>query len=64
MGRNLIDEVPIVRDEENGSFVFRQCRFQGLTELVIEMIGRLVEDEEIARFLSKDCEEELRELPT
>ncbi len=55
--RKLIHEVSIMGYEENRSFIFLERLFERFSCLVVEMIGRFIEDEEVIRILTENGEE-------
>ncbi len=48
-GRNPIEKVAIVARENDGAFIVGKHLLQQIERLEIEIVGRLVEDEEIGR---------------
>ena len=47
-----IDKIPIMRDEQDRAFVSTKCFLKGFSREDIEVIGRLVQDQERARVMS------------
>ena len=56
--RELIYEVSIMRDEEYRPLIFPECAFERFSRIIVEVIRRLIEDEEMIRILTQQCEEE------
>ena len=46
-GRSFVDEISVMGDVENGSGVMNQRVFQNLLRGDIQMVGRLIEDQEV-----------------
>jgi hypothetical protein len=51
-----------MRDEEYSSGIVLERFFEGFTSIIVEVIGRLVEDEEMVGFLCEEGKEESRPL--
>ena len=47
--RHIVEEVAIVGDEDDAAFIFAQRVLQPLHRLRVEMVGRLVEQENVGR---------------
>lgn len=60
---DFVDKIAIMRDKEDRPGVLAEGLFEGFAGLVVEVIGRLIEDEEIGGLLTEDGEEDLGYLP-
>ena len=47
--RQLVEEVPVVRHKDRCAVVFLQCRQQHVLRAHIQVVGRLVQQQEIGR---------------
>ena len=52
--------MPVVRDQDDGAFIFIDRLDQGGAAVHVEMIGRLVEDEEVRTLKGDQVEQETR----
>ena len=57
-GGDLVDEVEVVGDEEDGAFVLLQREVEGVDGFEVEMVGRLVEDEDVGLLQHELAEEQ------
>ena len=58
------EEVAIMRDEQHGALVVRERGDKHLFRREVEMVGRLVKDQEIWRIVEHQGHDEPRLLPT
>ena len=63
-GREPIDEVPVMGNEEQGAGEFPEDGFEGFPTGKIEMVGRLVEEEKVGTFQREERQSEATPLPT
>ena len=52
--------MPVVADENNGAIVFHQRADQRLSAVDVEMVGRLVEDQNMRPVERRQCQQQPR----
>ena len=55
-----LDQMPVVADENDGAVVIRQRVDQRLAAVDVEMVGRLVEDQEVRRVKRRQRQQQPR----
>ena len=55
-----LDQMPVVADQDDRAVVFHQCVDQRFAAIDVEMVGRLVEDQDVRAMEGRQCQQQPR----